>query len=693
MVSCILGMTVLLGSQVQLESVESVFEKLAGQLKHPLVASKELRRIRVFVDPKSMAPELIAENLARLLHATLKNQGGTTTLVRTSLDRIEMQKQVTETRKIRLDRFLHPLHGKHSEQFSADGISDEFNRRIRLREEAHRSGQPEPRLSPLRQLLPSQTYLLKLLQRLGPQALAEASQKSVTVWEDQPVYGANPLPYHYDVDALYEAAVRPFFHARSPAGDQNIYWTNEIRSFAPYWGKETQPTAKLRLSEISLGANISFHLEGYDRSGALTLKADTDVGKFTTELADGSEASKHQHKEPIELTPEELTTLHQVGRSFSTAPRWLIEPAEADPLNFLAAHYLRSESADLAGRALFAIVPDSLWDLTLMSILGKTLDRDRLEQALNTWSPYHKVGGSNIELWEPEDPAIFEAYLADRKQLARFTKEACLLKRVEFRNAAQLFASCSQKNGLLPNTWEFLTRVGLSRWDTPGYNLTAAMYRLIGSISETDYKHLLAGESSTVSKLGIVDEAKELLLQEGGVVVESDLPIPDLFRHANELFNTDTYGDIQISLRTLATPLIQERTSDKQDNSPWAIMQMPSGQMQLIKPLQIDLVNGAYQADNNRDHYENVLAKHFFRIGHADDLEVTLRISQHFFVRCQSRGYGIPDTDYKSYTDLPEVIRDGFWKVALLDANQKVLDLNRKQKLEIGGEPLRLPPP
>ena len=189
--------------------------------------------------------------------------------------------------------------------------------------------------------------------------------------------------------------------------------------------------------------------------------------------------------------------------------------------------------------------------------------------------------------------------------MARFTKEACLLKRVEFRNAAQLFASCSQKNGLLPNTWEFLTRVGLSRWDTPGYNLTAAMYRLIGSISETDYKHLLAGESSTVSKLGIVDEAKELLLQEGGVVVESDLPIPDLFRHANELFNTDTYGDIQISLRTLATPLIQERTSDKQDNSPWAIMQMPSGQMQLIKPLQIDLVNGAYQADNNRDHYES----------------------------------------------------------------------------------------
>ena len=81
--------------------------------------------------------------------------------------------------------------------------------------------------------MPSQTYLLKLLQRLGPQALAEASQKSVTVWEDQPVYGANPLPYHYDVDALYEAAVRPFFHARSPAGDQNIYWTNEIRSFAP----------------------------------------------------------------------------------------------------------------------------------------------------------------------------------------------------------------------------------------------------------------------------------------------------------------------------------------------------------------------------------------------------------------------------------------------------------------------------
>ena len=72
---------------------------------------------------------------------------------------------------------------------------------------------------------------------------------------------------------------------------------------------------------------------------------------------------------------------------------------------------------------------------------------------------------------------------------------------------------------------------------------------------------------------------------------------------------------------------------------------------------------------------------------------MTLRISQHFFVRCQSRGYGIPDTDYKSYTDLPEVIRDGFWKVALLDANQKVLDLNRKQKLEIGGEPLRLPPP
>jgi hypothetical protein len=295
---------------------------------------------------------------------------------------------------------------------------------------------------------------------------------------------------------------------------------------------------------------------------------------------------------------------------------------------------------------------------------------------MKQWVPFEKQISAQFISWRPMDPFSVEACQADRKELGRFATQVWKEQRVGLRPTGRLFRYGSNQPGLLTNIWDFDARVALGLWSTPGKNLKARMYRLIGAIGDEDWKRLLSGSTLTAGQLGVTDELKDVLCQEMGTIPEGPYIFPELYLHPSELYQQQQLSQTPISVQALNTPLIQDWPQRDDRATMWAPLTASDGKPVIFRRIGLSFQNGKPEPASNREQYEKVLSRRQFRVGHAEDTRVTVGLPQRLFIEMRSRGYGISETDPASYSDLRKDLRDFLWEAAKEDvlAQIKILE-------------------
>jgi len=677
-----------LSSNYKVTTANEAFLSLSSEIGKQITVSRDLGRRFVCIERNGKPASVAMSALASCLHASIVEDGAGLEIVRTKAD-IQSTKDhiVAERTKwlesafSRIEQERKRVRGSGLPGNATDSVLSEFLRQERLRSDSFANQTPPPDLTPLRDLLPSAGLLLDIAKRLGGKRIAEESLQETTVFEDQPVLSNEALPTHSDLDTRYETAMSSFVATNLPpqATTPSSIWNAEMAPYTLGWGKGLKEIKRLRLAELCPGTEITLMLTGYDVDGNLVVYTDFHAGP--TDLVKTRSIVNERGGQPRENTDwYALTSDGLAAASFasqSTAqdfPDWFLNPDKIEPLNLFVPTALEALASENLDQCVAFEVTDSFWTLVQRCIRTDRISLTTLKQTMQRSVPFEKQRTSDFVSWRPVDPFSAEALQADRHELAQFAKDAWKQRNVGLRSVGRLYRYGSQRPGLLTNTWEFDARSGLNEWSTPGKNLTDRTYRLIGAISDVDWKELMAGSAISAEKLNVVEELKDVVSQEFGLIPEGRSMFPDIYRHPAELYQEAQLSKTLISLQSLGSALIQDWPVPD-GYVLWAPVVPSDGTPALFNHLGISFKNGTPEVASSRDQYEASLSTRKFRTGHADDMKVMVGLPRNLWFEILSKGGGVADTDPMSYSDLPKELRDLIWQSLYEDALERINDI------------------
>ncbi len=699
--SCLLISTVGYASLVL--PAKTICLGLSTEIGRPVIVSKDLGERFVFMAPHGRSPHVVLQALGSCLHASVVDDGQRVLISRTKSDLKEIESHVISTRIEWLKKKVDAVE-EHRRQVSFQGVGavNALVREFESRERASSNGTAISEAPPIREFLPSESLLLGIVKRIGIRDLAESSLNETTVFEDRPVLDNKPLPEHADLDQAYQNAMDAF----SQGGPLKIGlsgnrdWATNVNRFAPGLGIRPAPIERLRLAEVCLGNEVTLLLSGYDSAGYLVANAELTAGPTNAlkSPAEIIERSKVQGKKQrfIELSDAGVSAagFGQMPEA-QPFPSWFLNPDKVEPLSLFVQPVMQTLAQEDPESSVAIEVTDSFWNLVRQCIREGKVSIETLQESMTQWTPFEKVKSPGALVYRPIDPYSVEHCQADRKELSRFARQVWTERKVGLRVTGRLYKFGSLRPGFLTNTWEFNARVALDQWSTPGKNLRAHVYRLIGAIDDHDWDLLVSGRTLSADRLGATAELKDVLYQEYGVIPEGQGPFPDIYQHPCEAYTESQISQSPISIRALNTQIIQDWPQANEKATMWAPLFGDDGKPVLFKRIQMKFRGAHPEPASTRDQYEASLSKRLFRIGHADDTTLTIAMPRRLFIRAQSRGYGTSDSDPMPYVDLPKNLRDTLWGAAFDDVMSVIqkFESNAKANGQASGSPAIPPPP
>ena len=637
--------------------------RLSAELGMAVRIDRALSSDIVFIDPHGVDPKVEVRAIGSALEASVTKDGAGLVIRRTNEDsakifaaRLEERKKAIAARLIAVEKFRSVgLRGGISEAIT-EGL-EARNREVNA--EMHGKEGPTVIDFQLGQLMPAEGLLEAVMRRIGSDQLARIPVGEVAVFEDHPKLDAKPLPDYQDLIGRYQTDADELASyklgnniatARSPffGGDLDII------------GRPIEAPKRLRLEVRSTTSGLGCTLDIYDAPGRRVDGAGFGVSfgdlAFIRDILISEQ--KGVKPETIQAPPETLAAC-----AFEAAPRakdwpaWYLDPEHVEPLKPMAEWLLERMAAQSAGKCFVLCATDGLFAQIPQCIHNGRLYVSLFERRLSGGAALiERTENADSVVWRYTYPEYTEATTAVRSVLGQFARSARSAGGPGFRSIATLLHDGSREMSYLPRLWEMRSLQGYFSWRYDG-NMDFESYRLVGAITDQDWQLLASGAALSVEHLGIGKELTELFAQ-GGHPPHSPEQLPDLYRHAEELFDTGSVGRTQVSMRSASRNMIRLVPGKGAEGEAWAPIGVLSsfGRQRAVGDGRLAL---------SRDQFEsNIDRMGRYRLGRASTIDLIIWLPHGCVIELDGPIFHVDTTTDSalSYADVPSGVRDDIWQ-------------------------------
>ncbi len=683
-------------SPSRVEPAGLVLAKLAQELGRRVSVAPTLARNLIFLVRHESKPDEAIADVAKALHASVTQQGETLRITRTQTDKSTFEVTRTAERARWIRHRLETVEiyrSKHRTDSAGDAVVAEIMRQADVADRLAR-GLAVPEANFATELLPSEALLWNLIKRIGVDKVAAVPTWSTIVWEDQPAGGSEPLPNH---DDLVNKCLDEFRKLGQPPLSERVRVQLPrlgMTEFFRGWGEERQSPHKLRLMERAEDGLITFSLTGYDRKGAQILFAAEhaspgEILRFPTSIA------APYLKDPkgvwvslplVDMSPTKFKRL----LPNNPMPDWMLNADKTEPMNLFVADAL-TKLADLDRSACFTInVSDGIWQDVAGSVVDKRLNVDALKALFKEWSLYEEVRESGSVVWRSRVNIDGSGDQADRRALATLARTVARTGTINLRSMAAFAATAAPHRTALTNIWMYGILDSPAVHQQAGY-AQYSIYRLLGGMRQSAWDVLTEGSTITADRAGVSESLRDVI-EEEYEPVRGDEAFSDLYQHANELFETESFGETRISFANRSSKVIGILNNGIR-RPRWGDAAHPGGLLSagLIR------LRGLGKLATTREQFESALVASGAKVALGTRTKITVVVSlPHGLFFSEEGGEEIaPMTDFREFAALTEASRAAIWERMVQDMQNGRISATSKESTTKGSLnlPLSNPPP
>ncbi len=270
-------------------SVDDMLAALGRQMEMRITASNELRRNVVFVEPRGASVDAQLDAVARALHASVVKEKGEIRLERSNKDRRDMLEKCMLVREKWIDGRIDRV-ARYRSGFGPSSTPEGFFKAAAIQlaqlDEAHKGKRTSIDQVYPEQVLPSQSLLEALIERIGRKKLAAVETGAAEVFTSSGGPGTLRLPACDDLLQSYEIAMQPFREAvRTDDQMKSLRQIPNLVRIVDSWPSRA-PVDRLRLIVQSMPTGLVVEFSGFNAEGLRVFDTFLDMGP-----ADGSHSS------------------------------------------------------------------------------------------------------------------------------------------------------------------------------------------------------------------------------------------------------------------------------------------------------------------------------------------------------------------------------------------------------------------
>ena len=672
MISTLCAFSNLIASKpVLIQTVEEISSQLSAEMGSKVNVDPKLRNVRVYFVRRDVGSVEALEILGKCVVATIFRGNSGYEIMRTPDDNKKIQDHVRSIRSEWIRRQISSIQ-KYQANVFRNGIdtslvANELRNSASAAIDAMNGKSIDTRTSFASQLLPGQDLIIGLVERIGVEKFAALPTAKKAVFEDNPSGGATALPPHHDLDEIYSAHLSTF---RKKPLDQSARQaiTNlfEDEEFLPLVSNRGV-SSKLRLSVSTESTTVRIRLDGFTSKGIRT---------FTSALACGAQLrqftpaayvlmnSKVPSRHLAELSNSSLSALRWLKSPQFSVPEWLITPQKDEPLNLFVRDAITGLAAkQMTSRPFAFMVSDSLFQNVQGCVIDGKIDIDAFQKTISDWDPFEAIDDKQCQIWRPIDVEGVESRNADRSALGRYAVQATRAKRLDYRMNGELYAKASRNPHGLPIVWHdlFARVLHSSQVHEPRISISA----LIGAMSPTQWRELIAGKSFTAQQLRVSEEVRHVLFDDTVSKTESEFPHSELESYPNEVMQNLDYADLRISVSPEIVNFVRRwNANEKEDTNDWYAPGTRIADLVLSTPYSIYSLRSSDRPSMERSDFEALQSRVIYRTGKADALKLYIILPDGFRVSTTLLGDIIAAERITQYSDLSEEQRLAIWQKA-----------------------------
>jgi len=504
----------------------------------------------------------------------------------------------------------------------------------------------------LKELSPAGRLTIKVLDRLGSHSLAILRINKATIFESRPIGAALPLPQCEDLLQEYTASIEELRLYKLPPNLPPFVLPALIGI-----GSDFSAPADIRVTVHPQRNYLAIVSEVFDAQGNLVGQSFLNPAAYAgPAVGDGIIVAQNKPiRESDDVAiPDEILERSRVahGQSATNPPPWFLHPIKIEPLSLDAGFGIESLAAADPSPCIVSDLNDELFSHSRDCVHGDKFNVKAFRAVLDQWDPYERVQGNGFSVWRPNYPDDPEPM--DRVALERLVGDSLSSGYIDSRQLAVLI----QGGSPLFSFWNPELYKRLPEMHSPDMRLPQSL-RLLGAISDADWRLLLTGRSQTGAQLGIVDNLTQFFNEATAIPALSKLP--DLYRHTAELFRGVDFGDTPIRITHTEEGVYRIYDQKQKRMGNWA--PQAGGVYELTTTAR--LVGGVATLDETRDQFEA-------RMDGQYSFQTGTRSRQQFIIglpRGLQATYDLPFpvtnlTDEPRYSDLPVRLSDITWKYA-----------------------------
>ena len=427
------------------------------------------------------------------------------------------------------------------------------------------------------ELLPTETLILSVMEKIGASTLAGVPSGKTQVWEDHPVGGALPLPDESDAMSRwieqFNRMSQPPLPAASQIGIGRLGMTNTFKG----WGEPRKLPAKLRFWARAEDQIISFFLEGFDQDGrqllfAMVRACPHDSPQFPGAIAKPFLATPAEAV-PLSSAEEAALAFRRVNR-LEDLPVWFKDPVANDPMKQFVTPYLEQLARQDSKKCFVAEVPDTLYDDVRASCSDHAVNLAAFQATMRDWSQLEEIQSPTSTIWRTCQSPDACSEQANRNALKALTKSVVSSKAVELRSMAKFCYDAGERQTAFCSFWAWALHSSPQISHNDG-GCGNDFYRALGAISDQDWSELISGTPKVISTLGVSTVVNQMIEDEYEPV-KSIGEIPDLFKHPSELFEASTVGEVKLSFIYREAPFSGVSYARDPQRIDWSEAELPN---------------------------------------------------------------------------------------------------------------------
>ena len=651
-------------------SAKTFAEMISGKGLGVVSVSRSLEKVEIYAEARCASAAQLVQAVATGLHASVIQTPSGILIERTKKDVESIEKSLSYERKKWLKDRLGVLSRYRATNLDSHDQASSLRRSLDayFTQWKNPGKMPQQANSSLRatQLLPSETFLEHLIQRIGIDNLAAVPNGNLQVFEDHPTISAIGLPPCEDL-------IDEFLQARSSLSKFTL--PDNLRNILPAIGMgdmiETSLTeipSHLRLEVASHSGGIEIQFQGFDSAGKQVVHAWLLAGRVDQPLVAKSileNALKSKERKELRL-PDQTTQAIQFldGKTTTTPPpSWFLRPEENEPLNMFARPVLQNIAEEDPGKCFVAVVSDLMLSPVRRSMRDGKLLLDAFNRLLDQSMPYEFIKSPESVIWRPTDPISDEQKVANRNVLGKFARKEKLGLACDVRTLGLLCHDVAQGFSPLADAWALRIQAGSPLLSGSG-SFSGYALKLVGGVDEPTWLRLKSVNSLSCAEIGAEPELQALLRNDWGLQVTGRDTVPDLYRHPLELYPHTPLGESPLSFQPITTPMVAWYQAEGSTPS-----LMPQSQIKNIFQLQlwnsVKWVGDSPSFTMTRDAFEQKFSAMRFRYGTKINQRLTIFLPQGFSISFEAPQSISFDDEFLTYSDLPQQDRDLYWQTTV----------------------------